>query len=335
MTQRLCDANTNRAAEGLRVLEDIARFLLNNEELCARAKQIRHTVRSSVPASVLADRDTGGDVGTSVSTITEQQRPNLLALIQANAKRLQEALRVLEEYAKLQGKDQVARQLEAQRYASYTLERDLAACVPAHAFAQQKVYVLVDTSLTNDPLAVARSSVEAGAGLIQLRAKNLSLRDYHALAVQVQDVVRGAGGLFIVNDHVEIAVALQADGVHVGQDDMPASVVRQVVGPLMAIGVSIHTVEQLREAQKGPIDYVGLGPMYATTTKPHEPQRGPQLLDAVRDTVRVPSYAIGGLTESRIAELQPRLPHGVAIAGLACQADNVNESVSRVVHLFG
>ena len=163
-----------------------------------------------------------------------------------------------------------------------------------------------------------------------MRAKGLSLRDYRILAEQVQEAVRSAGGLFIVNDHVAVAAAIRADGVHVGQDDLPVADVRQVIGPMGLIGLSAHTPEQAHRAIAEGADYLGLGPMYATTTKPHEPQRGPELLRALGANLPFPSYAIGGLTPERIQDIGEWLPHGVAVAGYVCGAESPTAAAADI-----
>jgi thiamine-phosphate pyrophosphorylase len=317
---RILDANGNRIAEGLRALEEIARFLLDDVTLAGRCKTIRHQIRGLIPAQAVAHRDTAGDVGVAYQS-GEAPRGGVVAHLRANAARVQEALRAAEEAARLGGLAAAAG-FERARYDSYGLELMLLSRIPAWRLWQIRLYVLVDTTLCSDPVATAAAAVRGGAGVVQLRAKGLSQRDYRDLAARVADAVRSGGGFFVVNDHVAVAAALGADGIHVGQHDLALGDVRRVVGPLCAIGASCHTPAQLIAAQDEGADYVGLGPMYATTTKPHEPCRGPELLDAVRGDLRVPSFAIGGLDLHRAVELLPRLPHGLAVAGAMCRAEN-------------
>ena len=320
MPLRLIDANGNRAAEGLRVLEDLARFLFDDARLSALAKDLRHRVRALIPPQAITARDVAGDVGTTIKAADEHTRTAPVALIRANAARVQEALRTAEEACKLAGFTPAAAGLETIRYDSYRLESALLTRLSAWRLWQVRLYALVDTSLTEQPVAVAAAVVRGGAGAVQLRAKNLGPAAYLALAREVQAAVRAAGGLFIVNDHAAIAAALGADGIHVGQDDLPPAAVRAVVGPACALGLSAHTEAQARNAVAAGADYLGLGPMFATTTKPHEPERGPGLLDAVKPWLGLPSYAIGGLNAERLSTLRPRLPHGAAIAGALCKA---------------
>lgn len=335
---RLIDANGNRAAEGLRVLEDVARFILDDAVLAELAKGQRHALRLAVPAAAVAARDTAGDVGTEIGVPGEMERARLVDLVRANAARVQEALRAGEEAAKLAGLPACAAALEAARYAGYRLETGLLARLPAWRFHQIRLYALIDTALTERPVEVAAAVARGGAGAVQLRAKQLSPRAYRELAARVQDAVRDAGALFVVNDQVAVARALGADAVHVGQDDLALADVRAVAGPALAIGVSAHTPEQAREALNAGADYLGLGPMYATATKPHEPERGPQLLDGVRMLLEGsgsrPSYAIGGLDAVRIAALRPRLPHGVAVAGALCRAADPERAAAELLAIL-
>jgi thiamine-phosphate pyrophosphorylase len=197
-----------------------------------------------------------------------------------------------------------------------------------------KLYALVDTALCSDPVAVAGAAARGGAGAVQLRAKGLSQRDYRELAARVQDAVVRGGSLFVVNDHVAVAKVLGADVVHVGQDDLAVGDARAVVGPGCAVGVSSHTCDQALAAAAAGADYVGLGPMFATTTKPHEPCRGPGLLDELRGKLAIPSYAIGGLDAARISELRPRILHGVAVAGAICKAADPEKATEELHRLL-
>lgn len=336
--ERLLDANGNRAAEGLRVLEDVARFLLDDRALAELAKNQRHTLRAAIPPSAIAARDAAGDVGTTITAGDEMQRSRLVDLIRANAARAQEALRAAEEGCKLAGLLPCASQMEATRYALYRLETGMLARLPAWRLYQIRLYALIDTSLTDEPVRVAGAVARGGAGVVQLRAKNLTQRAYQELALRVQDAARTAGALFIVNDHVAVARAIAADGVHVGQDDLTLPDTRAVVGPSCAIGISAHTPEQVESGLLAGADYLGLGPMFATSTKPHEPERGPGLLDAVRARLQSPkgrpSYAIGGLDAERIAALKPRFPHGAAVAGALCRASDPERAAAELLLLL-
>jgi thiamine-phosphate pyrophosphorylase len=336
--ERLIDANGNRAAEGLRVLEDLARFLLDDGQLSGRAKELRHRVRQLIPAHVVAFRDTPTDIGTTITAPGEMERARLVDLIRANAGRACEALRAAEEAGKLAGLAECAASLEQVRYGVYTLESGLLSRLPAWLLFRIRLYALVDTTLTSDPVGVASAVARGGAGAVQLRAKGLTQRAYRELAARVQAVVQAHGSLFIVNDHAAVARALGADGLHIGQEDLDIADARTVVGHVCAIGISAHTEVQARRALEQGADYLGLGPVFATTTKPHEPERGVQLLDQVRPlltgVLRRPSYCIGGLNLERVAQLRERIPHGIAVAGALCRSAEPERTAAAFVSLL-
>ena len=332
--RRMLDANGNRTAEGLRVLEDVARFVLNDTRLAGLAKEVRHAVRTAIPADAICDRDTAGDVGTAITAPDEMERARLVDVVRANAARVAEALRTAEEAAKLLVLPGVASALEAARYRSYQLESGLLSRLPAWMFHRVRLYALVDTSLTDRPVEVAAAVARGGAGAVQLRAKSLGVRAYRELAARVQEACSAHGALFVVNDHVAVARALSADAVHVGQEDLVVADVRAVVGPTCAIGLSCHTPEQVRLGLTSGADYFGLGPMYATATKPNEPCQGPALLDAVRGMLDRPSFAIGGLDAARLTALMSRLPHGAAVAGALCRAADPEKAAAELLTIM-
>lgn len=313
---RMIDVAANRAAEGLRALEDAARFLLDDTALAAEAKRLRHELRAEVPPWAVAWRDAAGDVGASVKAADEAVRPTPVALIRANAARAAEALRSLEEALKLARCPH--RAAEAARYGCYRLESGLLARLPAWRLWQVRLYVLVDPGQCADPVAVAAAAARGGAGAVQLRAKSLGVRAYRELAARMRDAVRGTA-LFVVNDHVAVARAIDADAVHVGQDDLAVADARAVVGARCAVGVSAHDPAQALAGQ-AEADCLGLGPMFPTASKPHEPVQGPGLLDALAGRLRVPSFAIGGITAGNLPNLLPRLPHGIAVSAAVCRA---------------
>lgn len=332
--RRMLDANGNRAAEGLRVLEDVARFVLDDARLAGLAKELRHAVRAAIPPEAISERDTAGDVGTTITAAGEMARARLVDVVRANASRVAEALRTAEEAAKLLALPDVAGGLEALRYRSYQLELGVLSRLPGWLFHRVRLYALVDTSLTDRPVAVAAAVARGGAGAVQLRAKDLGVRAYRELALRVQEVCAANGALFVVNDHVAVARAINADAVHVGQADLVVADVRAVVGPTCAIGLSCHTPEQVRLGLTSGADYFGLGPMYATTTKPHEPCQGPELLDAVRAMLDRPSFAIGGLDAERLVALMPHLLHGAAVAGALCRAADPEKAAAELLTIM-
>src|ERR1700761_4547454 len=165
------------------------------------------------------------------------------------------------------------------------------------------LYAMADTSGGHEPVELARTLLASGARILQLRLKDYASRDLLAIATAIADLCREYGALFIVNDRADIARLAKADGVHVGQDDLPLAAVRTIVGDRMLIGVSTHTIDQAREAEAGGADYIGFGAIYSGGLKNVANAQGLDRLRAVRAAVSLPIVAIGGITEATMPEV--------------------------------
>jgi thiamine-phosphate pyrophosphorylase len=164
------------------------------------------------------------------------------------------------------------------------------------------LYTIADTLGREDLsfLDLAEKLCAGGARLLQLRVKDLPSREFLTLAQQVRDVCHSYGCLLIINDRADIALAVDADGVHVGQEDLPLAAARKVLGPHKIVGVSTHDSAQAQEAEHGGADYIGFGPLFGTTTKATGySARGLEQLREIRAVVRLPIVAIGGITTER------------------------------------
>jgi thiamine-phosphate pyrophosphorylase len=297
---RLLDAAANRAREGLRVVEDYVRMVLDDRYLTSELKQLRHELHNALRpleyGDLLAARDTLGDVGTQVTTANEFARPDLASVATANWKRLQEALRSLEEYAKVSHPAEAAA-IERLRYRSYTLER--AAEIVRSSLARlagAQLCVLVDGRSSADEFAsLVDDLVAGGASMIQLRDKKLTDVELLARAILLRERTSAAGCVCIVNDRADIASASGADGVHLGQDDLPISAARAILGPRALIGRSTHSIEQARQAVLEGANYIGVGPTFPSSTKQFDSFTGVELLHAVAHEIRLPAFAIGGV----------------------------------------
>ncbi|MFO0833300.1 MAG: thiamine phosphate synthase [Phycisphaerales bacterium] len=327
---RLIDANANRAREGLRLLEDCARFLLSDAALTSACKDARHAVTDAVAQladahTLLLSRDTPGDVGTSVSNPSELSRPTVATVVAAAAGRVTEAIRALEEAAKLLDRPSAARTLEATRYRVYDIHKRLALLLgPAHR-RQPRLCVLLTTSLcTHHPLLeVARASLQAGADCLQLREKSLTDRELLPLARSLVALAREHQAAVFVNDRTDIALAAGAHGVHLGQTDLPAGQARRLCGTRLLIGVSTSRIEEAHAAARDGADLCGVGPMFPTTTK-HKPRlAGPAYLRQYlsdETTRALPHLAIGGITPANADELAEAGCQGFAVSSVVCGA---------------
>ncbi len=335
---RIIDANANRAREGLRVLEDIARFALDDADLCARAKSARHALRGHLAVLPLPSglavsaRDTPGDVGTRVSTKAEGERADLAGVAAAAAARTGEALRAIEETAKTMGGPGAG--FEALRYEVYELDRLVRSSLVPLA-PQWRLCVLLTASLCAPTPweAVAEAAIAGGADCLQFREKELTDRE---LLLRARRLVALRDGLdpsvsVVINDRPDIALLAGADAVHVGQGDLTPADVRAVAGAGMPVGVSTSTISEAVGALTTGASSVGLGPMYPTTTKGKDSIAGERYLRAFLADERVhhlPHLCIGGITPENASALVEAGARGLAVSGAVCAADDP-EAVCR------
>lgn len=336
---RIIDANANRAAEGLRVMEDVARFALDHTRLVGEFKQARHDLQSalaSVPGgrlSLLASRDTPGDVGTGIKADgTETVRSSLHAVAAAAGGRTTQALRAIEEAIKLVAPGAAAA-VEHVRYRVYEAEKQLGLALGTGRAPQWRLCVLITESLCTSGRAwldVARAAIEGGADCIQLREKGLSdselLRRAKELVELASRIVIGESGghaSVIINDRADIALLAGASGVHLGQEDASVASVRELAGERLLVGVSTHDLSEARNALHDGADYVGVGAMFPTTTKVRDTS-GPEYLAAflemTHETRPLPHLAIGGITPANVGDLAAVGCRGVAVSSVVCGA---------------
>ena len=187
------------------------------------------------------------------------------------------------------------------------------------------LYICTDTKLAGERgnLAAVKLALEGGATVVQLREKEMSTRELIALGAAIQELCRDHGALFIVNDRVDVALALDADGVHVGQDDMSCVDARRLVGPGKIVGVSATTLPEALRAARDGADYLGVGPIYYTGTKPDAaPATGIALVEAAKRETGLPIVAIGGISAPNAAAIVAAGADGVAVISAVLAAPN-------------
>lgn len=323
---RILDASANRAREGLRVIEDYTRFVLEDPGLTRRLKDVRHrfgeAIRGFDPDWLITARDTPGDVGTHIMASDEGAREHPRAVLIANFKRTAEALRTLEEYTKVF--DQwLAGRFEVLRYDVYTLEkRVMAAVVARGGLEHARLYVLVGGLPTLGDLTwIVEEAIAGGADVIQYREKGLPDRVILQRAREVRILTARAGARFIMNDRPDLARLASADGVHLGQDDLSVRDARRVVGPNMLIGVSTHEPAQRDEAIRDGANYLGVGPVFPSRTKGFDAFAGLAYVRQVAEETTLPWFAIGGITEENLDEVLDAGATRIAVSSAVVHAD--------------
>ena len=361
---RLLDANFNRAREGLRVVEETARFILNNSGLTNRLKNLRHELsrlQEEMPGGYkdqLKSRQAYTDVGADFPSEAKDTRRDYLHLVIANFKRIQEALRVIEEYIKLSGP---AAKIKKMRFAVYSLEQETVNYLeeflvklnirqemttkkvlgssntvnqlPVKRNIDYSLCVIVDHRFANgkSPLEIAQAAINGGASIIQLREKKFTTRQLIEVGREIALLTAEAGVTFIINDRADIALAVGADGVHLGQEDLRIDVARQILGPEKIIGVSTHNLKQALEAQLQGADYIGIGPLFENHSKDNgSAPVGLGLVKRIAEEVHIPKIAIGGIKACHVQEVINAGADGIAVIKAALNTPDITASTAAL-----
>ena len=325
------------------MIEDFCRFALNSAALSERAKQLRHELSAAIDkldaGRLLSSRDTLGDVGVGKTVERQLDRANLKDCLTAGCKRLTEALRTLAEVTRAlpaaAGENRsVSEVIERLRYDAYTLEKDIYLfSEPAEKFKPVELYVIISSSLPADIISLTHRCIAGGADCVQLRAKDIADDTLLAIAVEFVEICRAVHIISIINDRVDVAVAAGADGVHLGQNDLPVEQARKLQLAPLIIGKSTHSLEQLRSASgygsalrrdecRAHPTYVSLGPVFSTATKPTAEPVG---LDYVADATKVladtgiAGVAIGGITLENVAKVLKAGAEKIAVCSVVTE----------------
>lgn len=316
--RRILDANLDRAREGLRIIEEWCRFGLKDGKLVNECKQLRQELASWHDLELRLSRDTTGDPGTELTHPQEEQRADLHQLLQVNFCRVEEALRVLEEYGKIYN-SKMGATFKQMRYRVYIIETALLAYQ-----RQQKLentYLYLVTSPSEKLLAIVEGALQGGLTMVQYRDKNADDITKLTTAQQLCQLCHRYGALFLVNDRVDIAIAVDADGVHLGQTDVPISLARQLMGPQAIIGRSTTNKKEMQRALDERADYLGVGPIYQTPTKAGKTAVGLEYLRYAAKNSPVPWFAIGGIDMQNFDEVLGAGAKRVSVVRAIMQAE--------------
>jgi len=342
----MIDANLNRSSEGLRVLEDVARFLLNDAELSQRLKALRHDLAretKSLSIGLLSHRNSEHDVGRPLPSresklnVKTTSLQGLLDLVTANAKRMEESFRVIEELAKLPDISPMlnSARFEQARFSLYTLERDLISRISRRDKIERisGLYVILDRQFLagRDELDIAGQIIKGGARVIQLRDKQSKKGELLLVAQKLKELCSQAGILFIINDYLDLVMAVDADGLHVGQGDLPLPVVRRQLPIDKIVGCSVTTVSQATKAQNEGADYIAVGSIFPTTTKKEATVVGVDILKELKRMVSIPLVAIGGINRNNVGEVVAAGADAVAVISAVLGEKDVRGAVQKLV----
>jgi thiamine-phosphate pyrophosphorylase len=338
---RIIDANCNRAAEGLRVIEDIARFTLNDAELSQRLKLIRHELIAGLNSyryDMINQRNTPEDVGSTGERISSQE--DMPAILSANSKRSQEALRVLEEIAKIDsnGLSLDSNKFKQMRFDIYEIERVLLSKIlrKDKILSITGLYPIIDTASLpgRDLQEITRRLISADVKIIQLRDKSSDKDKVFMLANQINEICQSNGVTFIVNDFIDVALAINADGVHLGLSDLPVKVARRILPVDKIIGCSVSTVSQALKAVQDGADYIAVGSIFPTISKLDAQITGLNTISEIRKATDVPVVAIGGISLENAGDVLEAGADSIAVISAIFSTPDIFGSAKSFVSLI-
>jgi len=315
---RILDANLDRAREGLRIIEEWCRFGLGSVDLAKECKQLRQELAVWHSIDLRSARNTPNDPGTDLTHPQEEHRSSVEHLLQVNFCRVEEALRVVEEYSKIYNPEMGAA-FKQMRYRVYTMESGLLAYRRQQQLTRSQFYLVTNPS--DQLFAIVEAALQGGLNVVQYRDKTADDTTRLNKAQKLCQLCHRYGALFIMNDRVDLAIAIGADGLHLGQEDIPISLARQLLGPGRIIGRSTTNQEEMRQAIQEGADYIGVGPVYETPTKPGKSAAG---LDYVRYAVEnceIPWFAIGGIDINNLEEVLRAGAERIAVVRSVMEAE--------------
>lgn len=338
---RIIDANANRAREGLRVVEEVARFVREKPDLTARLKGIRHditrTLKTFPNGDLLSARSSEEDVGRKLYQEEEGRRAGHEEIVRINMRRSEEAMRALEEFSKVID-SKLGQNFKDIRFQLYSLEKDIVrktiTSEKRRAISNWKLYVILDRELVGkgDPVKIARAVASAGAKVIQWRDKEGSAREAAKVLSKLRKDKSLKNTKIIINDRVDLTLATGADGVHLGQEDLPLPEARKLLGEEKIIGVSTHNLEEAVQAEKEGADYISLGPIFATQTKKEAGRPlGIKKISQVKKSVNLPLIAVGGISEANLREVRGAGADAVAVASAILKTEDIIKATKTLL----
>lgn len=343
----IIDANLDRAKEGLRVIEDIVRFVLEEKELMLALKEQRHACTKAMHNSGISfsqlfnARKKRKDVGQFSFTSGEKTRKSKEDILFANFFRIQESFRVLEELFK-KTNPKTAFQFKQLRFRNYELQNEVMLLFEKRKkikeFEKITLYPVLTLEKESEKayLTLAKELISAGITLLQLRPKKLSDKQFLSLAKKLRKLTAKSNTLLIIDNRPDIALLCNADGVHLGQNDLSVADCRSIIGFDKLIGKSTHSKKQLLLALKEKPDYVSVGSIFETKSVPYK-TAGLQMISLAKKYAvkeKIPFVAIGGINEKNILQVVKKGAKKVAVISALTKAENPEKIAKKLISVI-
>ena len=329
---QIIDANLDRAREGLRVLEDWARFALGENDSVKKIKNFRQILGKNHLEVYKQSRNFIEDECKGLTHQEQFKRNTPDQIISSNAGRVQEALRVIEEFSR-QHNHELSKIAAEIRYEIYNLEIELLRLSKykrsEEILKENDLYVITDQK--ENLLEIIEALLIAGVKIIQYRFKTGTDKDHLQEAIQIKNLCKRYNSLFIVNDRVDIALASNADGVHLGQDDLDLRTSRKLLGYSKLIGISANNEIDISNALKNGCDYIGIGPVFETATKKNKKPLGIEKIKTLTKDLNIPWFAIGGIKSNNISYLKRNGFKKVALVSQLMNSEDPKEDAIMIL----
>ncbi len=329
---QIIDANLDRAREGLRVLEDWARFGLGKGKYVERIKNLRQILGKNHLEVYKQSRNYIEDKCKGLTHQEQLNRNTSEQIISSNSGRVQEALRVIEEFSRLHNHElsKIASEI---RYEIYTIEIDLLNLSTRRnseeILKENHLYVITDQK--ENLFEIIEEILIAGVRIIQHRFKTGTDKDNLLEAIKIKNLCKKYNSLFIINDRIDIALASNADGIHLGQDDLNLKTARKLLGYSKIIGISANNENDISNALKGGCDYIGIGPVFETATKMNKKPIGIEKIKTLTKDIDIPWFAIGGIKSNNISHLKSNGFKKVAIVSQLMNSEHPKEDAIMIL----
>ena len=332
ISAQIIDANLDRAREGIRVIEDWCRFTHLNNEFVVVLKDWRHQLSKHHHYFYREARNTSNDKGLGLSHPSQNNRANQEDVLLANASRIQEALRVIEEFSR-NSDPELAKVSSDIRYGMYELESNLIRRfhLESRKLTLKECSLYLITSPNKNIKEIVLEALKAGVKMVQYRCKEYEDRRKLEEGKELLSICKRFESILIVNDRIDIALAINADGVHLGQNDVPVSTARRLLGEEKIIGLSTHCLRDIQDANNTCCDYVGLGPVFKSKTKETLDPIGTKQIKELSKKARVPSFAIGGIDLSNINELILAGANQIAVSNAIIQSNQPGATAKEML----
>ena len=312
--------------------------MLNDAILSRKLKTIRHDLEEvdfTFKTQLLQARQADSDVGADIKVEQQFEKRELQSTIIANSRRIEQSLRVMEELAKIPEIEMDSDKFEKARFELYNIEKELISRLLRKDKAERikGLYAIIDTDSLKgrSHLDTAKEILEGGAKIIQLRDKTTPKKELLSIAAGLKQLCSQYNALFIVNDYIDIAIASDADGVHIGHDDIPLPAARKLMPIDKIIGCSVYTPQEASIAQEQGADYIATSAIYPTVSKAGVNVIGLEGLRRIKDAITIPLVGLGGINYDNILEVISYGADSVAVISAILGACSPKEATEKLI----